>query len=93
MRDVIRPVILRGWSDLAVQPGVGRQLSLERLFLAAMVGAKRLSVRLRPELRPTESIQPLEEVGNAIDSGALDGDADALAELLMMTVASESRCK
>jgi hypothetical protein len=44
-----------------------------------------MSVRLRPELRPTESIQPLDDVSRAIDSGALEGDPDALLELLMMT--------
>ena len=85
MRDAIRPLILRGWRDLAAQPGVNNQLDLERLFLAAMVGATRMSVRLRPELRPTESIQPLDDVGRAIHGGALDGDPDALMELLMMT--------
>ena len=69
MRDVIRPLILRGWSELAAQPRWRAQLSLERLYLAAMVGAKRLSVRLRPELRPTESLQALDEVGQAIDDG------------------------
>ena len=40
MRDVIRPLILRGWSDLAAQPAMAKQLSLERLFLAAMVGCE-----------------------------------------------------
>ena len=85
MRDVIRPLILRGWSDLAAQPTLARQLSLERLFLAAMVGAKRLSVRLRPELRPTESMQVLDEVGKAVDDGALNGNLEALTELLMLT--------
>ena len=39
-----------------------------------MVGAKRLSVRLRPELRPTESLQVLDEVSQAVDDGALNGN-------------------
>jgi ATP-dependent helicase YprA (DUF1998 family) len=85
MRDVIRPLILRGWSDLAAQPPVAKQLSLERLFLAVMVGSKRLSVRLRPELRPTESMQVLDDVSQAVDDGALSGDLEALTELLMLT--------
>ena len=85
MRDVIRPLILRGWTDLAAQPTVARQLSLERLFLAVMVGSKRLSVRLRPELRPTESMQVLDEVSQAVDDGALNGNLEALTELLMLT--------
>ncbi|WP_235659076.1 DEAD/DEAH box helicase [Mycobacteroides abscessus] len=81
MRDVIRPLILRGWSLLLPQPGLGRQLNLERLYLAAMVGAKDLNVRLRPELRTAESLHVLGEVGRAIDSGALTGNEDARAEL------------
>ncbi len=85
MRDVIRPLILRGWTDLAAQRTVARQLSLERLFLAVMVGSKRLSVRLRPELRPTESMQVLDEVSQAVDDGALNGNLEALTELLMLT--------
>ena len=86
MRDAIRPLILRGWADLAAQPGVGRLLSLGKLVLAAMVGAKHLKVRLRPELRPTESLQDLEEVSRAIDDGALDGDDEARNELLTLTI-------
>jgi ATP-dependent helicase YprA (DUF1998 family) len=86
MRDVIRPLILRGWADLAAQPGVGNLLSLEKLVLAAMVGARHLKVRLRPELRPAESLQDLEEVGRILDDGALDGDDEARNELLTLTI-------
>ena len=84
MRDVIRPLILRGWSELQAQEVVSKQLNLEHLFLAAMVGAKRLSVRLRPELRPAESMQVLNDVGRAIDKGALNGDTTALIGLIML---------
>lgn len=84
MRDVIRPLILRGWSDLAAQSMMADQLSLDDLFLAVMVGAKQLSVRLRPELRPTESMQALDEVSAAVDDGALSGNFGALAQLLML---------
>ncbi|GGU90077.1 hypothetical protein GCM10010182_00660 [Actinomadura cremea] len=84
MRDVIRPLILRGWSDLAAQELMAGQLSLEQLFLAVMVGAKRLSVRLRPELRPTESMQAFDDVSRAIDDGALKGNLGALTQLLLL---------
>ena len=86
MRDAIRPLILRGWADLAAQPGVGKLLSLDKLVLAAMVGAKHLKVRLRPELRPTESLHDLEEVGRIIDDGALKGDEEARNELLTLGI-------
>ena len=84
MRNVIRPLIVRGWSELSAIPGIGKQLSLEHLTLASMVGAKRLSVRLRPELRPSESMSALADVGRVIDAGALDGNDDARTELVMM---------
>lgn len=84
MRDVIRPLILKGWTDLVAQPGIGRQLSLEHLYLAVMVGAKQLKVRLRPELRQAESMHVLRDVGQAIDKGALRGNIAATVELLML---------
>ena len=84
MRDVIRPLIVRGWSELSTIPGIEKQLNLEHLTLAAMVGAKRLSVRLRPELRQSESMSTLADVGRVIDAGALDGNDDARTELVMM---------
>ena len=84
MRDVIRPLILRGWSELEAQPSISKQLSFERLYLAAMVGAKRLRVRLRPELRQAESISVFNDVGKAIDDGALEGNPEALMGLVML---------
>ena len=85
MRDVIRPLILRGWNELEAQPAISKQLSLERLYLAAIVGAKRLNVRLRPELRPAESMSVLHDVGKAIDSGALEGGLGSLMGLVMLS--------
>lgn len=84
MRDVIRPLILRGWTDLAAQQAISSQLSLEHLFLAVMVGAKRLSVRLRPELRPNESMQVFDDVSRAIDNKALEENLTALIGLIML---------
>lgn len=85
LRDVIRPLILRGWTELDALPNVARNMSLDRLFLAVMVGAKRLKVRLRPELKPGESMYVLNEVGNAIDRGALDDNTEAREDLLMLS--------
>lgn len=85
MRDVIRPLILRGWQELADQPLLGPSMSLERLYLASMVGSKQLSVRLRPELRPTESLHALGDVGKAINKGALNGDVGQLMELSLIS--------
>lgn len=84
MRDVIRPLILRGWQELSQQTGIARALSLDRLYLTAMVGARLLSVRLRPELRPTESLQAMAEVAKCLERGALR-DPEELIQLWSIT--------
>lgn len=84
MRDVIRPLILRGWTEIAGFQNLGQQMNLDRLFVAVMVGAKRLRVRLRPELKPGESMYALERVGDAVSRGALEGDVAAQADLLFI---------
>ncbi|MBR7829900.1 DUF1998 domain-containing protein [Actinospica sp. MGRD01-02] len=85
MRDVIRPLILRGWTELEKQDeSIRSLLSLQHMFHATMVGAKTLSVRLRPELRPAESMQPMSTVSEKIEAGALDGNVVELYGLLML---------
>jgi hypothetical protein len=71
MRDVIRPVLLRGWRELQDNPLLSSTLNLENVFLASLVGAARLRVRLRPELGPAESMRPLSDVHKLVDSGEL----------------------
>lgn len=70
LRDAIRPIVLKGWQELSQQI-IGPTLSLENLYLAAMVGAKLLGVRLRPELTGTENFQAFAQVSESIDRGAL----------------------
>ena len=84
MRDVIRPLILRGWTELEAQDAIKSQLSLQHLFLATMVGAKKLTARLRPELKPTESMQVMSQVAAKIEAGALQGNAMELVGLVML---------
>ncbi len=63
MRDVLRPVILRGWRALDEIPNLSAALSLDDLYLAVMVGSRLLGVRLRPELKGTESLHVLYQPG------------------------------
>lgn len=86
MRDVIRPLIIRGWSELSKPPGMSRQIGLHQLVLATLVGAKKLSVRLRPELRQSESMAVLRDVGRLMDDGALSGNTAAQIELVSLAV-------
>ena len=78
MRDVLRPVILRGWRALENIAFLPPALSLDDLFLAVMVGSRLLSVRLRPELRGTESLHVMDEVSDAVDAGALEDPTELL---------------
>ena len=79
MRDVLRPVILRGWRALDAIPALSVALTLNDLYLAIMVGARLLGVRLRPELKGTESLHAMYEVANAVDQGALDDPMQLLS--------------
>jgi len=71
LRDAVRPIILKGWSELS-QRAIAPALSLENLYLAAMVGATLLGVRLRPELAGTENFQAFTQVCESIERGALN---------------------
>lgn len=83
MRDVLRPVILRGWRALDAIDNLSPALSLDDLYLAVMVGSRLLSVRLRPELKGTESLRVMGEVADAVDGGALS-DLTQLIPLLQL---------
>lgn len=76
LRDAIRPIVLKGWNELSQQEMFAAALSLEHLYLAAMVGAKLLGVRLRPELTGTENFQAFTQVSESIDRGALDDPSE-----------------
>src|SRR4029077_1420363 len=54
-QDALRPLIVAGYARLARVPAVAPDLSLEDLYLAVLLAAKELGVRLRPELRLGES--------------------------------------
>lgn len=75
LRDAVRPIVLKGWHELSQQM-IGSTLSLENLYLAAMIGAKLLGVRLRPELTGTENFQAFRQVSESIDRGALTDPAE-----------------
>lgn len=85
MRDVIRPLIIRGWTELESQQLIRNRLSLQNMFLATMVGATILKVRLRPELRGAESMEVMREVAAAVEGGAFANDNhDELIGLVML---------
>jgi ATP-dependent helicase YprA (DUF1998 family) len=78
MRDVLRPVILAGWRRLDAIDLLSPLLSLDDLYLAALVGSSALRVRLRPELKGTESMQVLNDVAAIVERDALGDPAEVL---------------
>ena len=81
-QDALRPLIIHGYNRLKDSPTLTNLLSLEDLYLAVLIGAKAMGVRLRPELRAAESFQDEIRVEEAIKSGVLDNPAGLLALLV-----------
>ena len=81
-RDALRPLIVFGYARLSGNATINRFLSLEDLYLAVLVAAKEMGVRLRPELKIGESFEGENTVEQAVGSGALEDDG-RLLELLM----------
>ena len=82
MQDALRPLIVSGFARLNANPTITRFLSLEDLYLAVLVAAKEMGVRLRPELKLGESFEVENTVEQAVRTGALEDDG-RLLELLM----------
>ena len=80
-QDALRPLIVSGYARLNGIPAVSRFLSLEDLYLAVLIAAKDMGVRLRPELKTGESFEGENTVDQAVRSGALEDDG-RLLELL-----------
>jgi ATP-dependent helicase YprA (DUF1998 family) len=84
MQDVLRPLILKGWRELEGIDTLAPLLSLEDLYLAVLLGARLLHVRLRPQLRGGESLQGIREVADVLDRGGLKDDAEMVQIALTM---------
>ena len=84
MQDVLRPLILRGWHELEEVDALASSLCLDHLYLAVLVGAHRLSVRLRPELKEAESLRAMDEVSSLLERGALT-DTGSIVELITIS--------
>jgi ATP-dependent helicase YprA (DUF1998 family) len=81
-RDALRPLILFGYNRLSTAALLASRLSLEDLYLAVLIGAKELGVRLRSELRAAETLQGDQQVEEAFRAGLLN-DPDTLLTLML----------
>lgn len=89
MRDVLRPLIVVGMRELqsVEDENMVAQLSLEHVYLALLVGAVRLGVRLRPELRAGESLQAQRDAEDILRDG--DPSVPNVMLRLLLTVGNQ----
>ena len=74
VRDSLRPLIAWGFTRLQAVPLLQPNINLNDLYLAVLLAARKLNVRLRPETKGGESFSADNIVQNAIDSGQTDTD-------------------
>lgn len=77
-QDALRPLIMYGYTRLSGAAILTNLLSLEDLYLAVLIAAKEMGVRLRPELKVGESFQDQSRVEEAIKSGATTNETGLL---------------
>jgi ATP-dependent helicase YprA (DUF1998 family) len=88
MRDVLRPLILTGLRMLDDVPNVSNSVCLDDLYLAVLLGARSLRVRLRPELRAGETMQAQHDIDSVIQRGQLTEPAVMLDLFMSVRAAS-----
>ena len=81
-QDALRPLIVSGYARLAQSPIIAKLLSLEDLYLAVLIAAKDMGVRIRPELKVGESFQGENVVEEGVSGSALT-DGSELLNLLV----------
>ncbi len=72
IRDSLRPLIAWGYQRLQAVPFLQPNLNLNDLYLAVLLAAHTLNVRLRPELKAGESFGADPIVRKAFDRGQID---------------------
>ena len=87
VRDSLRPLIAWGYRRLQAVPFLQPNLNLNDLYLAVLLAARTLNVRLRPERKGSESFEADRIVRNAIDNGQTDDDGGLVG--LCMQIRSE----
>ena len=83
-QDALRPLLVTGYNRLVRATIISPLLSLEDLYLSALIAAKDLGVRLRPELKVGETFQDEIVVEEAVRAGMLTRDTDLLQLLVRL---------
>lgn len=86
-QDVIRPLLVAGYERLQQYAGLQPHLSLADAYLAVLIAAHELGVRLRPELKAGENFDAKRLVDEAIEHGDLHNQSGVFG--LIMSIRSE----
>lgn len=81
-QDALRPLIVAGYQTLQGVTSFQAWLSLEDLYLAVLIAAKQLGIRLRPALKAHENFNLESIVSQRIDSGILTRESELLGLFL-----------
>jgi ATP-dependent helicase YprA (DUF1998 family) len=73
-RDSLRPLIAWGFRRLQSVASLKPLVSLDDLYLSILLASKKLSVRLRPELKAAETFSAEDIVELAVEDGSADTD-------------------
>ncbi len=82
-RDSLRPMLVWGFRKLQSVAAIRKRSNIDDAYLAVLLAAKKLGVRLRPELASGETLDALATVETAIDEHDALNDDDALQNLWM----------
>ncbi|MGB9233879.1 MAG: DEAD/DEAH box helicase [Terriglobales bacterium] len=83
-QDALRPLIIHGYTCLQGFPSLEDYLCLEDLYLAVLLSAKSLGVRLRPELKAGETFNEELVVEEAVRKNVLSNEKELLRLLITL---------
>ena len=84
VRDSLRSLIVWGYRALERYEMLRDELSLEDIYLAVLLAADQLKVRLRPEVLPSEPFTADQMIAEQIADGALNSEVGAFKLALRM---------
>lgn len=84
-QDVLRPLVVAGFSRLRQSAALTENLTLQDLYLAVLIAAESLEVRLRPELKSGESFNAARIVEEAVANDALSSDSKLFTLYISIT--------
>lgn len=87
-KDVLRPLLIAGYARLETFQSLRKFLSLDDAYLAVLLAANQLDVRLRPELHQGETFNGERVIDKSVKAGALADEFEMQGLMLELRGAS-----